>query len=149
MRVEVDSSGVWGDLAKPTVFAFSNSTHFSLWIAPSVKKTCIEAVRKRKGRTDVNDYLRLYSISIFLLLRDHLRQISEIVLDLEYPKKMGIVRSMLVGFIRKTDPQLARTPIRVRRIGKTSRAHYKANAVYRGEQSPERRIQAEEILDLF
>ncbi|MCI2429347.1 hypothetical protein LM602_06010 [Candidatus Acetothermia bacterium] len=149
MRVEVDSSGVWGDLAKPTIFAFSNSTNFSLWIAPSIKKTCIEAVRKQKGWTDVNDYLRLYSISIFLLLRDHLKQISEIVLDLEYPKKMGLVRSTLVEFISKTDPQLARTPIRVRRIGKTSRAHYKANAVYRGEQPADRWVQAKEILDLF
>lgn len=149
MRVEIDSSGIWGDLAKPTVFAFADSTNFSLRITPSVKKACIEAIRKRKGRTDVNDYLRLYSISIFLLLRDHLKQISEIVLDLEYPKKMGVVRSILMELISKTDPRVSRIPIRVRRVGKTSSAHFKANAVYRGEHLADREAQAKEILDFF
>lgn len=149
MRIEVDSSGIWGDLSKPTVFAFSNAISHILWLDASVKKTCIEEIRKRKGRTDVNDYLRLYSISIFLLVRDHLHQLSEIVLDLEYPKKMGIVRSILTTLIRAMDPQLARIPIRIRRIGKTSRAHARANAAYRREHKPDRHAQAHEILSLF
>jgi len=46
-------------------------------------------------------------------------------------------------------PEVNRIPIRVRRIGKTSRAHDLANAVYRGERSPDRQIQADEILELF
>jgi len=79
MRVEVDSSGIWGNRAEPTVFAFSNSLSQAIRIAPEVN----------------------------------------------------------------------RIPIRVRRIGKTSRAHDLANAVYRGERSPDRQIQADEILELF
>lgn len=149
MRVEVDSSGVWGDLSKPTAFAFSNTISRVLWLSPDVKKACIEEIRRRKGRTDVNDYLRLYSISIFLLLQDHLPRLSEIVLDLEYPKKMGMVRSILIEFIRATDPHWARIPIRIQRVGKTSRAHAKAHATYRGEHEPDRRAQAHELLSLF
>ncbi len=149
MRVEVDSSGIWGDLSKPTVFAFSNTISHILWLDPAVKKACIEEIRRRKGRTDINDYLRLYSISIFLLLRDHLPQLSEIVLDLEYPKKMGMVRSTLIELIRAIDPLLARIPIRIQRIGKTSRAHAKAHATYRGEHEPDRRAQVHELLSLF
>lgn len=145
----MDSSGIWGDLSKPTVFAFSNTISCVLWLDPAVKKACIEEIRRRKGRTDVNDYLRLYSISIFLLLRDHLPQLSEIILDLEYPKKMGMVRSILIEFIRATNPQLTRIPIRIRRIGKTSRAHAKAHAAYRGEHAPDRRAQVHELLSLF
>jgi len=149
MRVEVDSSGIWGNQAEPTVFAFSDSLSRSIWIAPEVKRACIQEVRRRKGRTTVNDYVRLYAISVFLLLKDHLGQMSQIVLDLELQKKMGMVRSILIELTRNVDPQLARTPIRVRRIGKTSRAHDLANAVYRGERLPDRRIQADEILELF
>lgn len=149
MRVEVDSSGIWGNQAQPTIFAFSNSLSLSIWIAPQVKRACIQEVRQRKGRITVNDYVRLYAISVFLLLKEHLGQMSEIILDLELPKKMGLVRSILIELIRDIDPQLARIQIRVRRIGKTSRAHDLANAVYKGEQSPDRRLLAKEILDLF
>lgn len=152
MRVEVDSSGIWGDQARPTVLAFSNRLKWAIWIGPEAKQACIREVRKRnkrKGGTTVSDYVRLYAISVFLLLRDHLGQVSEIVLDQELQKKMGEVRSILVELINDIDPQLARIPIRVRRVGKTSRAHALANAVYRGEQEPDRRIQAEEILWLF
>jgi hypothetical protein len=149
MRVEVDSSGIWGNQAEPTVFAFSNTLSQAISIAPEVKRTCIQEIRRRKGRTTVNDYVRLYAISVFLLLRDHLGRMSEIVLDLELQKKMGMVRSILIELTRDIDPQLARIPIRVRRIGKTSRAHDLANAVYRGERSPDRQIQADEILELF
>ena len=95
-------------------------------------------------------YVHLYAISVFLLLESHLKQLSEIVLDLEMPKKMGVVRSILVQLIQAVDPQLAKIPIRVQRIGKTSRAHDVANAVFREEErSPDRRIQAKEILDLL
>lgn len=149
MRVEVDSSGIWGDQAEPTVFAFSNRLKWAIWIGPEAKQACIREVRKRKGGTTVSDYVRLYAISVFLLLRDHLGEMSEIVLDQELQKKMGEVRSILIELISDIDPQLARVPIRIRRIGKTSRAHALANAVYRGEQKPNRRIQAEEILRLF
>jgi hypothetical protein len=149
MRVEVDSSGVWGKMSEPTVFAFSNSLSRALWLDPAVKKACIEDIRRRKGRTDVNDYIRLYAISVFLLLRDSLGQFSEIVLDLEYPKKMGLVRIILLELIWASDPQQANTPIRVQRIGKTSRAHDKANGVYRGEQLPDQQVQVKEILNLF
>ncbi|MFQ6090336.1 MAG: hypothetical protein ACE5LD_02750 [Candidatus Bipolaricaulia bacterium] len=149
MRIEVDSSGIWGNQAEPTVFAFSNSLKWAIWIAPEVKRVCIQEVRRQKGRTTINDYVRLYAISVFLLLRDPLGQMSEIVLDLELQKKMGTVRSIAIELTCDIDPQLARTPIRVRRIGKTSRAHDLANAVYRGERSPDRRIRADEILSLF
>jgi hypothetical protein len=149
MRVEVDSSGIWGDQARPTVFAFSNRLRWAIWIGPEVKRACIQEVREREGRVTVNDYVRLYAISAFLLLRDHLGQMSEIILDQELQKKMGMVRSILVELIGDIDPELARLPIRVRRIGKTSRAHGLANAVYRGEREPDRRVRAEEILRLF
>jgi hypothetical protein len=78
-----------------------------------------------------------------------LPQLSEIVLDLEYPKKMGMVRSTLIELIRAIDPLLARIPIRIQRIGKTSRAHAKAHATYRGEHEPDRRAQVHELLSLF
>jgi len=148
MRVEVDSSGIWGNMAEPTVFAFSNAKAYTIWIAPGVKKACITEIRRTK-KLDALDYVRLYAISVFLLLRDHLRQLSEIVLDLEYPRKMGLGRVILLELIRTIDPQLARIPIKIRRIGKTSRAHDKANAVFRGDQLPDRQIQAKEIMNLF
>lgn len=149
MRIEIDSSGLWGRTSEPSVFAFSNSKSRAILISSQVKATCLQEARNRYGKTTINEYLRLYSICIFLLIRDDLSKVSEIVLDLEYKGKMGMIRSFLLELIEKKNPAFTHISIRVRQVGKRSPAHAKSNAVYRGDEEPDRKIRAEEIIKLL
>lgn len=149
MQVEIDTSGLWGRTAEPSVFAYSNSRSKAVRVSAVVKGVCLQEVRKRCGKTTITEYLRLYAICLFLLIKDDLGRLSAIVIDLEYKKRMGEIRSMLLELIVKAHPQSAKIVIKVRQIGKHSRAHIKANEVFKKIESPEREISAAEILELF
>lgn len=149
MRVEVDSSGLWGKTSEPTVFGFSDSVDRAIWIAPAVKQACLQEVRSLRGRATVNEYVRLYAIGVFLCLRPHLDRFTEIILDVEFAGRMDQVISTLFEQMVAVDPRHAKIRVRAQRIGKTSRAHAVANGTYRGDRAPDERIERNQLLELF
>ena len=56
MRVEVDQSGKIGDTKVATVLAFSNEEHFTILIPATVKRACLQRLRKR-GKSGATLYL--------------------------------------------------------------------------------------------
>lgn len=149
MQIEIDTSGLWGRTSEPSVFAYSNSSSKAVRVSAAVKGFCLQEVRKRCGKTTISEYLRLYAICLFLLIKDDLGRLGGIVIDLEYKKRMGEIRSMLLELIAQARPQSAKIAIKVKQIGKHSRAHAKANEVFKKIENPEREISATEILELF
>ena len=83
MKVEIDQSGKIGDTKVPTVLAFSNSVNYTIFIPATVKRKCIIELRRR-GLSEPNTYLQLFTVGIYLLLHRHIEKVKQTVIDIEY-----------------------------------------------------------------
>jgi len=143
--VEVDQSGKMGAKG-PTALAFSDGIDYKILIPASVKRECIEALRLR-GRTGKVFYLQLFSAALFLLLEDHIGQVSLVTIDLEYPSKDRHVKEFLLNLFARAGRRVPAEVIRFDRIGRQSNAHKKALATFRGKAKPDRVITTEDLLE--
>jgi hypothetical protein len=146
--VEVDQSGKIGDTKVPTVLAFSNQESHSILIPATVKRACVRFLRAYYRHLQ-QLYMKLFAAALFLLLQKHLERISVIVIDTEYPGQEGIIKGMLLNYIRRVVPGFPKEQVIFRKIGKRSPAHKKAYTTYRGEIKENRTINSEELLRLF
>ena len=147
MRIEVDQSGKIGS-SGPTVLAFSNAIDYKILIPPAVKRECIEALRLR-GRAGSVFYLQIFSVALFLLLKDHLAQVTLVVIDQEYTGRSRDIKGFLINLLSRANLAVDADSIRFERIGKQSNAHKKALATLRGDLVPDRVIGTDEILELL
>jgi hypothetical protein len=148
MRIEIDQSRRIEDTRVNTVLAFSNEISFSLLILAVDKRECLRRIRKR-GETGKALYLKLFTAALFLLVKDFLDRLDSIIIDQEYEGKEKEIKGMLLNYIRMIEPSFPKDGIEVRRIGKGSRAHRKAIAVFRGEEKPNSRVKARRLLGLI
>jgi hypothetical protein len=81
--VEVDQSGKVEDTKEDTVLALANGKQFSVLIPAPVKRACIQALRLQ-GRPASTFYLQLYTIALYFLLREHIEELSRVMIDNEY-----------------------------------------------------------------
>lgn len=147
VNVEVDQSGKVERTQVNTALAFSDGIEASILILAVEKRECVRRLRQR-GESGTTFYLKLFAAALFLLLKDYLGQFGVITMDVEYPGKEDEIRAMLLNHIWEIDPGFSKERIVFRRIGKKSRAHRKALAVYRGEEKPDRKVRARELLRL-
>jgi len=148
MQIEVDQSGIIGRTNIDTVFAFSNAINRSLLIPANVKRECLKVLRPR-GKPGGVYYFRLFAAALFLLLKDHLDQVSLIIIDVEFEGKETEIKGMLLNHIRKVHPSFPGNGITFARIGKRSRAHKKAIETFRGTLLADKTVSADELLDLL
>lgn len=147
VNIEVDQSGKIERTQVNTSLAFSDGLAASILILAVEKRTCVRRLRQR-GKSGTTFYLKLFAAALFLLLKDYLDQLEVITIDVEYPGREDEIRVMLLNHIWKIDPGFSKERIVFRRIGKKSQAHRKALAVYRGEEEPDRKVRARELLRL-
>jgi len=147
MRVEVDQSGKIGDTRVPTVLAFSNEESYAILIPAKVKRECVQRLREQ-GRTGKTFYMRLFAIGLFFLLKDYAFEADQIAVDVEYPGRNAEVKLYLLNILWQADVRIDTEEIHFEHIGKSSRAHKKALAVYTKEQVPDKVIKLDEILAL-
>jgi hypothetical protein len=147
MHVQVDQSGKIGSKG-PTALAFSNDIDYRILIPAPVKRECIETFR-RQGKTGKGFYLQLFSVALFLLLKDHIGQLSLVTIDREYPSKDKDIKEFLTNLFRRARRPIPADVIRFKRIGKESRAHQKALATFRGTLKPDRVITTKGLLEQF
>jgi len=145
--VEVDQSGKIERTQVNTALTFSDGIESSILILAVEKRECIKKLRQ-SGLSGANLYLKLFVAALFLLLKDYLDRLEVITIDIEYPGKETEIRVLLLDLIWKIDPVFSRERIVFRNIGKKSRAHLKGLAVYRGEEQPDRKVRARELLRL-
>lgn len=145
MHVEVDQSGKIGAKG-PTALAFSNDIDYKILIPARVKRECIKILRS-EGKTGKTFYLQLFSAALFLLLKDHIDQLTLVTIDPEYESKDDDIKRFLLNLFWGAGNPISASKIRFSRIGKKSPAHKKALATFRGTINPDRVISAEDLLE--
>lgn len=139
MIIEIDQSGKIEETHHDTVLAFSNGKHYSVRIKAKTKREIQKLIRSiGSSRVFV---IHTFSVAIYLLIKDHLNEISQIIIDPEYPGKEKWIEKILENiFIEhkvKNYPQIT-----FKSIGRKSMAHHRAIAIFHGK------VKADKILDI-
>jgi hypothetical protein len=148
MNVEVDQSGKIGDTKVPTALAFSNTKSHAILIPATVKRACLQELR-RQGKSGTTLYMQLFATGLYLLLKDHIQGLTLIIIDVEYPGYNAMIKQHLVNLMWRAGIAVPTARIQFQHIGKKSRAHQHAKAVFLGVAKPNKVITLDEILAEF
>lgn len=144
MKIEIDQSNKIEQTNKDSVVSFSNNIFGCVLIRAKDKRE-IEKVFQRTGKPKIFVY-KLFAILIFILIKEHLRKIDEIVIDKEYPGKDNLIKSFLMREIKKVRPDFLPQAIIFKQIGKKSRAHFVAYGVIANKKQPDKVVGVKTIL---
>lgn len=141
MTIEVDQSGKVEKTHQDTILAFSNGNSNTIKITGKTKRK-IQEIFRQIGEPKIF-MIYTFCILVFLLIKDHLKQINQINIDQEYSgREKDILRTLTNIFETKS---LKLPNIDFIRVGKKSRAHKKAIEVFRQKQQPGRVISFKEL----
>jgi nucleoside-triphosphatase THEP1 len=119
----------------------------SIFISAKDKRE-IQKIFRRIGKPRIFVY-RLFSILIFLLVKNHLKKIDQIIIDEEYPGKMSLIKNFLLQEIRKINREFQKNNIVFKTLGKKSRAHFLAYGVAIGKKKADMEVTAKDILKIM
>jgi len=140
MKIEVDTNSRL-DKSGDTVFSFSNDIQKVILLKQTVRNECLERLTGKKLKKE----LRLFAACIYLLIKDCLEEIEEII-DKEYPGHEEEIRWILLNMLKSDlSHSEQRTTIRFEKIGKKSSAHEVAWKTLRKERNPDRVVTSQEI----
>lgn len=145
MRIEIDQSGKVEKTNRATVIAFSNHITKAVIIPASVKRECIEILR-RGDRNKQTFVFQIFAAGIFCLIEEYIHQLQVIVIDTEYPGRDGDIKGMLLNAILLLRPDFPKHSITFRQVGKKSGSHFKAYGVFTGKQRAEQTLTVEDLL---
>jgi len=131
-----------------TVFAFANGIHHSILIPATTKRGCITLLRTHYQKLQ-QPYIKLFSVCLFILLREHIRKIDTIIIDIEFDGHEGAIKGELLNYIRVLIPDFPKGAIVFTHIGKHSPAHFKAYDTYAGKLEPDYIVTQSEIVKLL
>ena len=142
MRIEIDT-GSRLDQSGDTTFAFSNHIQRVLLLHQSVRDECLNQLPGGRLKRE----LRLFAACVYLLIKDHVRELDEITIDREYPGHEVEIRWLLLNLLKHpVRAVLPPLPVTFKRIGKKSKAHELAFRTYREERAPDQVLTAHDIL---
>ena len=146
MRIEIDQSGRVEYTSQPTVIAFANSKTYSI-IFLSRDKKYLQKIFRKAGVPNlfVN---KTFAILIFLLIKDFLKSINQIIIDHEYLGHDKVIKQFLLEFLRRHKKNFDSRDISFRHIGKKSAAHRIAIEAYRTKRA-DRKITLKDILKIM
>jgi hypothetical protein len=141
-RIEVDQSG---KIETPhlTALAFSNSNgrQYAILIPTRVKREVLSQLRAR-GLSRSQASIPVFAAALWLLLRDVIGEVTDVVIDTEYTGHEAHIKAELVQLAIGAGAKIVPNVIRFARIGKKSRAHQRVIEAYRGKHS------ADHVIDL-
>jgi hypothetical protein len=146
--VEIDQSARTDETNRDTALAFANGISYSILIRSTIKQHCLVALRNRY-KSPHQFYLKLFVVSLYILLKDHIKNIDTIIIDIEYDGQSGPIRGMLLNYLHQIVPDYPKDAIIFRSIGKHSSAHFKALGTYQGKQKPDYVVSEEELMKLL
>jgi len=146
--VQVDQSGKIGDTKVPTVLAFSNAVGYAILIPATVKRACIQELRRR-GKSGTTLYLQLFATGLYLLLKDYIQDLALVTIDVEYPGHDAEIKLYFLNLLRRAGIVVPAARIRFQHIGKKSGAHKRAKAVFTGATESDKVVGLGEILAEF
>lgn len=147
MKIEIDQSGKVENTSKNTIIAFSNSKFKSIFIRAKDKRE-IQKFFRKIGKPRIFVY-RVFAILIFLLIKNDLQEIKEIIIDEEYTGQFSLIKNFLFQEIKKVNPSFYKDNIVSQRIGKKSKAHFLAYGVAIGKRKADIEVGAKEILRMI
>ena len=147
MNIEIDQSLKIECTEKDTVVAFSDHIFASILIRAKDKRE-IQKIFRNINQSKVFVY-KLFAVLIFILIKDYLNKITEIIIDEEYPGKNKIITDSLMREIKNVKPDFDRSNIIFQQIGKNSKAHFVAWGVAMNKKLPDRVLGLKEILKFF
>lgn len=149
--VEVDQSGKVERTHTDTFLAFSDGLHHVICIPAQVKRAgqATLRARRRRRKSKKSIYMRLFAVGLFLLLKDHLADLGQIIIDTEYTGRESEIKGMLLELTRCIKPDYPAERITFQRIGKRSSAHNLAWETHRGRRKPDHTVTEEELLNLL
>ena len=150
MHVEIDQSGRIEETNRPTAIALANGVTASVRIAASEKRKALLALRLAKPQWS-RRLIRVYvfSVLLYLLLRDHLEGLTLATIDTEYPGYEPVIKNRVLTLGWRDGLKIQKDRLAFRQIGKKSPAHKVAYRVYKGFEKPGRVISAADILAEF
>ena len=150
MRVEVDQSGKFEWTQKPTILAVANGVRFTLRISAGDKRIVQQTLRQRRPEWSAKLVkVYVFSVLLYLLLRDHMAQTSMVVIDTEYTGYEAVIKNRVLTLCRRQGIKVYADQIMFQQVGKKSPAHKAAITVFRGQVRPDREIKAEDVLAEF
>ena len=144
-NAEVDQSIKMNDLARDTVLAIADGISYAIVIPANVKRTVVKRLRE-KGKSRTSAAIYTFSIGLYLLTRNVIRKVDQIVIDVEYMGREPEIRNTLIAYLRKDNPRFDTSRIVFRHIGKKSSAHNLAIAITRNQRKPDKRLSEVEFL---
>ena len=144
LKKQVDQSGRLED-ARATVWAYADGGSRSLSMPAGVKRKAF-VVLKRRDITGARALLRVYTASLFLLLRDVITARGIVVeLDREYPGYDADIKAMLLRKFRQKGINVSDEAIAFGNIGKLAEAHRVAWQIFVGRKEPDHRATWPEV----
>jgi hypothetical protein len=150
VRVEIDQSGKVEWTQKPTVLAFANGTRFSVFISARDKRILLKELEQTKPeRSRTMQRVLVFATLLFILLREHIDKLAQVVIDDEYQGHSPTIKEHLLNLLRRSKKRIDPHTIAFQRIGKHSPAHDLAINVFRGTVPASRKLSASEVLAEF
>ncbi len=148
MHIQIDQSG---RVEQPvnTVLAFSNSVDYAILIPRGVKRVVAQYLREEASKDKERTALIIFSVGVFLLIRDFLPQLQSVEIDEEFTGKEADVKAILLRTARRSGLVLPRHLLAFGRIGKKAGAHKRAIAITRGKSKPDRVVSEDEMFALI
>lgn len=146
MTIEIDQSGKIENTRVNTVIAFSDGIRKAILISAKDKRE-LQKVFRDAGKPLVFVY-KTFALLVFLLIKDDLKNISQIIIDKEYPGWSFQIKDYLLQKIRK-NRAFAKEDIHFTEIGKKSKAHSLAYRIYAGKEKSDKIIRVDDIIKLL
>src|SRR3990167_4722343 len=120
MRIEIDQSGKIENTNRPTVVAFCNSKQGAV-IVLSREKKLIQKFFRQINKPRLFAYLGFTAL-VYLLVKDHIRNRDQIIIDREYPGFEKFIKHKLKEIINE-NKKIKDIDVSISQIGKKSQAH--------------------------
>jgi len=120
MKIEIDQSGKIENTNRSTVVAFSNKIVGVLVITAKEKKS-VQKYFRQIGKPKLFIYITFIAL-IYYLIRKHIKDGDQMVIDREYPGYEKLITSSLKRWFKEKS-NIDNITITTAQIGKKSRAH--------------------------
>lgn len=144
--IEIDQSIKIDDTNGDTILAYSNEKYFSVLIPVSIKRELFKSLYD-KQKNKVIFKIKLFCSGLFYLLKDVVREEVIITIDNEFDGRENDVRGILLNLIWKINPKFDKRDLRIKEIGRKSRAHEIAKKVHNKQIQPNRIITKQELIN--
>ncbi|MBI5224331.1 hypothetical protein HY989_00510 [Candidatus Micrarchaeota archaeon] len=148
----IDQSGKWEENGD-TVIGVSGTKNLALMVRARTKQNVTSFLRKfdqEKNRSKNAMQVRMFAYSIFIALRNYLREGDAITIDLEYEGQDQRIGGILISlFEKKENVFLKASDLRFERIGKQSLAHAIGLQTLRSKRKPDKTATFDDYFELM